>query len=176
MDESVTRKLTNYLQNPCPESFLDLRVLVAESPGYNPGNEDEMTLHELLEQKDYQGAAAFISSIMPRWCLSPRMYLHSAFVSNKLGDSNSAQIYYFLAQRFLDSILQTGDGSEDRPYLVMQVADEYVVLARLGKESSVQRLVSRGEGRSLDALECHDGSVVWFDVSLLMGHYLPHVT
>lgn len=167
VQKSITSRMTDYLSDASLENFLCLRSAFAESPDYNPGNDDELILQDLLENRNYEKAMTFIQLVLPKWLCSPRMYMYSAFVYEKLGKSEDAQDHYLLGSSLLDSILATGDGSESKPYLVLYVADEYEVLTKLGKTMKRQRLVRRDGGKAFDVLACDDGSEIWFDITLL---------
>jgi hypothetical protein len=51
-----------------------------------------------------------------------------AFAYGKQGGKDAARIEYQLANLCLEGILSTGTGTEDKPYLVLHVEDEYDVL------------------------------------------------
>ena len=65
-----------------------------------------------------------------------------------------------LAERYF----QSGGGTQARPYLVTHIADEYDLLAVLGKEAASQRQVN-SEGGAFDVITCSDASELWFDVT-----------
>ena len=64
----------------------------------------------------------------------------------------------------LNDILNTGDGSENTPFIVTDIAQERLVLNHLGKIMNMQRLVTV-KFKPHDCIECSDGTSVWFDVS-----------
>ena len=64
----------------------------------------------------------------------------------------------------LRSIRSTGDGSEQHPWSVLRINDEYDLLRALDKVRDRQDLVETG-GRRLDRLTCTDGTVAYFDVT-----------
>lgn len=108
---------------------------------------------------------------LPQWLkLSPRVHEVSALAAEQAGDANDAEIERFLFTVCVQGILASGDGSVDHPYLAVQLEDESVVLALLGRDPFSQALVSVGN-RLLDVILCRDGREVCFDVT----HALPAV-
>lgn len=68
----------------------------------------------------------------------------------------------------LRSIRSTGDGSEQHPWSVLRINDEYDMLRALDKVRDRQGLVET-DGRRLDRLTCTDGTVAYSDVSSCAG-------
>jgi hypothetical protein len=74
-----------------------------------------------------------------------------------------------IATALMKGILASGDGSEERPWLVLYIDDEYDILEHFKKEPVSQALVPR-EKTWCDRMECRDGSIIWFDVSAPYEH------
>lgn len=107
-------------------------------------------------------------AVLPQWLkLSPRVHELAALAAERAGDARDAEIEQFLFRVCTQGILASGDGSLDRPYLAVQLEDEAVLLAILGREAFSQALVAVGS-RMLDAVLCRDGSEVFFDVTHLV--------
>jgi hypothetical protein len=122
----------------------------------------------LLDDEAWIEALCAIEAFMPNWFLDPRVHLLASTIHSQLGDQEESEMEEALASVLLRAILETGDGSEEHPYLVMRACDEYdVVEEYFGKQVELQKLDRRGEG-FFDILICEDGTVYCFDVSLIM--------
>ena len=70
------------------------------------------------------------------------------------------------ADRCVDGILATGDGSESRPFLVARMSDEADLLdAKFKTQIDSQGLIFRDDKR-YDKILGKDGNTYWFDVSM----------
>ena len=65
------------------------------------------------------------------------------------------------ARLALDTLTCSGDGTQDAPYQVLRVSDEYDVLRYVQRTSVAQRVVVV-DGQGYDVHQCSDGSEVWF--------------
>jgi len=165
MQQSIQDQLKRYIQERSPESYLKLREAIKASPEYVPysGSYAEIA-RPMLEQGKYREVISYLQSMMPNWMLNPGIHKLLSFAYSKLGKNDAARSEYALASRLLEGILSTGDGSEERPYLVLHTTDEYDVLEHLGKESAGQSLVEKGDKR-YDRQTCQDGFEIWFDIT-----------
>lgn len=68
----------------------------------------------------------------------------------------------------INSILATGDGSRERPYVVSSVKEEYLILRHFEKKLTLQALANV-DGRRMDIMSCEDGTVYHFDISTFFG-------
>ncbi len=68
----------------------------------------------------------------------------------------------------ISSILATGDGSRERPYVVSSTTEEYLVLEHFNKTLTMQALVDSDEKR-MDMMVCEDGTAYYFDISTFFG-------
>ncbi|HEY1133608.1 MAG TPA: DUF4919 domain-containing protein, partial [Nocardioides sp.] len=96
---------------------------------------------------------------------SPAAHRLLAQAHAALGDTTRSLREARTARLALDSVLGTGDGTVDRPWTVLHLADEYDVLRDLGRRSTGQRLVRR-EDRWFDVHDTATGEA-WFDVTAL---------
>jgi hypothetical protein len=170
MSERVSEYLESFLQDPTFETFMPLRDAVIGSPEYDPYDHYQSEAHELLGKGEFEKVAEYLLSKMPGWVLNPGIHKLLSFALHKLGDAERARLEFLLAKAFLNGILLTGDGSEEYPYLVTCVTDEYDVLEHLGKSLKQQSLVEKEDGR-YDCLDCEDGSQIWFDVSVPLARF-----
>jgi hypothetical protein len=160
--------LIAFIQTPGQETFHALRSAVAASDDYQPYDSYREQLYALLEHDRYAEARELLRAKMVGWLLNPGIHLHMMYVCHKLDDEDSADAERYIGSAILRGILDSGDGSRERPYLVMRTADEYDLLEYLGKTPQGQELVQEPE-RVLDHLLCADGAGLWFDISLPFG-------
>ncbi|MBK8208310.1 MAG: DUF4919 domain-containing protein [Planctomycetes bacterium] len=157
-----------FLREPNRESFLAARRAVLEDPSYQPYSTELEELDALIEQEDYQGVLDRMPELVPNLVLSPRLHLMLAYTQRRLGNTDSADMEGAIARTCADGILMTGDGTAEKPWLVLRTSDEYDVLMFIDKKMETQALIRR-DGKALDRLACEDGSEVWFDVSDAMN-------
>ncbi len=155
-----------YADEPTPEKFLALRAVVAQSPDYKPGDDNRIEAEELLDRNELDAALRLLMNDMPNAFLTPRFHFLAAMASDNLGDAQKAHLESLVGSVLLRGILDSGDGSPERPYLVSRVTDEYDVLGQLGKNLKTQSLIQKEHG-VFDLMECDDGTELWFDVSMI---------
>lgn len=153
-----------FLQQPSPESFGKVRRLILESPHYAPYSKQLDEIDALIQEGSFERAREAVQAAMPNFLLSPRAHIYAAFLARQRGDKEAERIEGYLATLCAQAILTTGDGSEERPYLVMRVSDEYDVLRFLEKDLASPSLVTKGE-KHLDRVTLTGGEVLWFDIS-----------
>lgn len=142
--------------------------MLLNSPGYMPYTApDRATVYTLLNEEKFQEAFDHLMSKMPNGLLSPGVHSLAGLALQKLGKDEQAGFEFVLSTLLTKSILSTGDGSKEHPFLVLHTTDEYDILLRLGKKSIRQSLHENG-GKWLDWQNCEDGDQIWFDVSDLI--------
>ncbi|WP_028474364.1 hypothetical protein [Nocardioides alkalitolerans] len=162
-----------YVTEPGPATLQRLRAVVRRQPGFRTATDavwDDVA--ELRSRDDHAAVVGRIESAMPALFFSPRAHRLLADAHEALGDTARATRERRTARLAVTSVLRSGDGTAERPWSVLRVADEYDALDARGRRSVGQRLV-RGEGESdgapaaYDVHTCDDGSEAWFDVSAL---------
>src|SRR5262245_31281261 len=112
-----------FLESPTRETYLAVHEAVSTSEQYSPYSNEMDSIDDLLEQERYADIRAQISESMPNLLLSPRAHLLLGLVSDRTGDEKGAQMERFIATACAEGILSTGDGSRERPYLVLRTSD-----------------------------------------------------
>ena len=132
------------------------------SPPLGPA---EISLLEMISQTgDHTAFTETLKNLSPLVALSPAVHVLALDSARRAADEEDAELEAFLLDVCLSGILATGDGSAESPYLVVCAADERHVCRALGLEPGPQALVNHS-GRSLDVVQCLDGTDVWFNVS-----------
>jgi hypothetical protein len=167
-DKPLNTLLPPLVKEATQENYLRVFKWVTSHASYSPYSNDLRDVAELVDANKYAAAQKKLAKGMPNLLLSPRAHLYAARAAEGLGDRKRVKAERLLARRCIEGILSTGDGSPNRPYLVTRVSDEYDVLDHLGKEKSQQGL-RREDGKSYDMIQCTDGSLLCFDITVVFG-------
>lgn len=154
-----------FIECPDRDSYLAVCQSVVSSTQYNPYSDEIRDVHALVEEQRYEDARSRLSEAMPNLLLSPRAHLLLAMIADKTGDKQGAQAEGLIASLCAKGILATGNGSKEKPYVVVRTSDEHDVVQFLGKRFSGQALVEEGP-RCFDVIQCDDGSELWFDITV----------
>lgn len=156
--------LSDFLDNPAGDTFLPLREAVIAAPEYDMFSDGLNRLGDLVESSDAAGALAMAPELMPNWLLSPQVhYLLSKAAEMQL-DTDRTNSEMVMFQACMHGLTSSGDGTEDQPFAVLHVSDEYAILDALDKEPSGQRREMR-DGQAFDVVTCSDESELWFDIT-----------
>jgi hypothetical protein len=161
----VQEHLARYLIKPTPETYERLREVVAESPEYDPYSDEFGAAERLLEQGDYKQAVEILRRGIDSHLLTPRAHELTACAYGKLGDIQNEKAEATIAATLLEALLNSGDGSFERPFRVTRVADEYDVLRHFGKTLKSQKVSNDGDIH-FDIVTCTDGTEYWFDITM----------
>src|SRR5258708_38364042 len=121
-----------FLEKPTGDTFSQLRSAVVEAPEYDFYSNDLEEMEQLAAAKNFPAAADRWSVAMPSWLLSPRMHQLIGDAARQTGNKDLAAREDYLVKACLRGLTASGDGSEQRPYLVTHASDEYDVLGALG--------------------------------------------
>ena len=161
----MQEKLVAFLNSPGLETYLAIREEVIGSSQYAPYSEELDSADQLLDAGEYMEARQRITESMPNLLLSPRAHYLLCRIARALNDHNTAESELKMFVVCLAGILQTGDGSHERPYVVVRVDDEYDLIHwELRKERVGQSLIQKEE-KCYDVLRLEDGSELWFDIT-----------
>lgn len=152
-----------YIQQPTPENFLAVRSAVLARPDYAPYGDGLRHLRDAYEAGEFAHMKDLFGQHLSSLLLSGEAHFIVALAHEKLGDADAGQMEKYLAFVCVKGILGTGDGSQERPYLVTSTADEYDVLNALSKRPTMQSLHHEPD-RVLDR-QTVDGGEIWFDVT-----------
>ena len=154
--------------------FMALRLAYAASPNYAPYGSDadshRDSLNAALSRQDYQRVILEADSALAIDYLDVRTHVLRAYASEQLGDTATAAWNRVVAARLVQSIMQSGSGTIDSPYVVISVREEYAVLAMNNYQRGMQALSECGT-RPCDILETthretQEKRTFHFDISL----------
>ncbi len=157
-----------FIEKPGKETYLAVFKAVTEAESYNGYSMELEDVAGLVKGKKFKEAQGRLEKAMPNLLLSPRAHLWAALAAEGLREEEKAKAEREAAQKCIQGMLATGDGSPEKPYLVTRVSDEYDLLRHLNKERNVQKLRHK-DGKAFDVMQCADGSEVWFDITVVFG-------
>lgn len=157
-----------FLQNPTLESFRAIRDMVVNHPNYDGYSQDLHDMENALEQKRFADVKNAFAQAQPNLLLSPGAHLLLSLALREEGNTQNSELERFICFRCIEGIQSTGDGTQERPYLVLRTSDEYDVLSVLGKQFVSQALVNGENGKSFDKMTCADGSELWYEITEMM--------
>ncbi|MDO5737094.1 MAG: DUF4919 domain-containing protein [Propionibacteriaceae bacterium] len=155
--------LNEWIDDPSAVRTDDLRDAIQCSANYSSGRELTSVVVPLLESGAFQEARNAVLSVMPGSFLSPAAHTALSRAYLGLGDDEAADRERSFARASLVSILNSGDGTRDSPWVVLRITDEYDVVAAMGTRVSTQSVEQRGS-RVLDELTTEDGQALWFEL------------
>lgn len=155
--------ILSYLNDPSPAQLDELRRQIRSANNFDHTLSKRSEATALLDQGQPDEALTLLMSLMPGAVLSPSTHAMLAVAHTVLADEDKAKREQFMAQLAIQSILSTGQGTEEEPWSVLRVADEYDVLSVLGREP-VNQFCHRVDGKLVDRIEHPDGSATWFVV------------
>jgi len=157
-----------FLQNPTLESFQAIRNLVVNQPNYDGYSQDLRDMEDAFQQKRFADVKNVFAQAQPNLLLSPGAHLLLSLAMREEGNTQASELERFICFRCIEGIQSTGDGTQERPYLVLRTSDEYDILSVLGKQFARQALVNGESGKSFDQMTCADGSELWFEITEMM--------
>ncbi len=164
LEPRVQARLNAFLRERTLPRYLAARAAMIESRRFDPRSTVLPDVFRLLAKGHHQQVLAVTRAAIGNWVLNPGIHFVMSQALRDLGHTARAEKEYEFGRALLEGLLLTGDGSAERPYLVLRVADEYDVLASLSLRCRAHQVAFRG-GRAYDALACEDGRDVWFDVT-----------
>lgn len=154
----------DFLQKPDARHYLTVMALYTASGAYNPGSNELADVLELVEAQAWDAARKRALEISSAYLLSPGYHMTLSYICSQLEDELGANVEQHIQMACISGMLACGDGSEERPWPVTRISDEYDILRALGKESVAAEQFEAGE-RVLDCHTLGEGEEVWFDVT-----------
>lgn len=156
--------MTDFLREPTQDHFRAIRSAVIAHPAWHPYAGDIEALQALVKDSRWTDVALRFQHAMPSLMLSPEAHFIAAEAARRNGDENGSELLAFIANALLGAISASGEGTRERPYLVTNVSDEYMILLLQSKQVAAQTLDRAGD-RRVDCFRCHDGGEVCFDIT-----------
>lgn len=158
--ETVGDLARAFVSEPGPQSLMRLQAAVLRAPGYDP----LVSVSALLDGADTPHAVLeALGPRMPGLLLSPSAHAARAQALDELGEEGPAKVEHRFARLALASLRSSGEGTEDSPYRVLRVEDEYDLLGSAGLRSTAQSARTDGRG-SFDVHTLVDGGSLWCEL------------
>jgi len=154
-----------FVKNPTPDTFHAVRNAVLQDEKYDGYSNDLDQMRAAFGEKRYADVRAAFGESQPNLLLSPEAHFLLSLAARELGDTEGSEFEKYVSFRCIDGILATGNGTQEKPYLVLRTSDEYDVLGVMGKQFQGQALVHNDDGKSFDKMSLADGTEVWFNIT-----------
>lgn len=180
------------LERGDPEACRKLIEQTLEDPCYAPLETLER-VERALASDDLRRAAGELQRLAATWLASPRYHALRGEVARRRGREGEAEQERRFEAQCAAALAGTGDGSRERPFLVLHASDEHDVIERArprgsprGPEpageplvASGKLLVERRQGRVLDVVTVAAERTLAFDVTgphaVLVRHGEPEL-
>jgi uncharacterized protein DUF4919 len=159
--------------------FLSLRLAYAETPHYAPydfDTESRRAMFAAATAGNHQKALALADSILATNYVDIEAHLVSAESRQHLGDSAKAAYHGAIVRGLIESMSDYASGqSPDSAIVVINIREEYALLAALGLERETQALTTCG-GHPCDMLTAVDRRsgktrTLYFNVGIAYGSF-----
>lgn len=157
----VVDLITIYLDNPTRENLNQIRSRIREFDNFNESLDERKSAVDLINKGQPAAALDLLTSLMPGALLSPSTHRLMAQAHQMLKREQAAERENALAQISLASIFSTGSGTQEDPWSVLRVADEYDVLDYLDRMVTRQSVL-KVDGKMVDRFDHPDGAATWF--------------
>lgn len=127
----MRQEVGDFLSGPSPETYQVLRELVLASPHYRPHSDTVDRLWQALDAGNLEVAEQLSPQLIPTFLLNPRAHLGLAYLHGKRGDERGEQFEFYFSQQVRRFLMESGDGSRERPYQVTSVDEAHYVAGAL---------------------------------------------
>lgn len=158
--------VAGYEADPSPATLRELRAQILAAPNYDPNLNPDRSTRVARAADDPRAVVDILEDSMPGAFGSPKTHGLLTEAYAQLGDLLASQRQNRLTKLAFRAILDTGDGSEEHPWTVIRIGDEYDVLQLMQRRSVTQDVEVRG-GRRYDVHHHPDGSTTWFDATAI---------
>lgn len=157
----MTEKFFDFILDTTLENFTYSQQIIFNHPDYHPYSEDLSILKGYLDKNQFSKAIAFDSI---NTLLSPRAHLFKHYALEKMNIPKDAEAELIFAQKIMEGISLTGDGTMEKPYRVTSVSDERDMLNYFEEVFAGQSLLS-DHGRFIDLIQCRSERDLYFDIT-----------
>jgi len=161
---TIDERFEELLECPTADRCTAVRDLIVQRSDYDPYSEVWQQVVAAFEARDYHRTLSLIDDLGVAGRLSPRLHFFAGVAAGSLGDQVRAGREKRAVQACLESLLATGEGTAERPFVVTYLWDAYDLLQLLQVVPCGQTLVDLGDARC-DVIAADDGEEYWFDVT-----------
>lgn len=157
----MTDTFFDFIINTTNVNFTSSQKEVFKHSNYNPYSDDLDIIEEFLDKNELAKAAEYNNINL---ILSPRAHLYKNYAFYKMDKEKEAQSELILAQKIMEGISLTGNGTKEMPYIVTRVSDEKDMLRYFQEEFKSQSLI-KNENKIFDLIQCQSGREIYFDIT-----------
>lgn len=146
------------------ESFQELREIIVSSHLYQPKDNLPQIMKFHFLNGNINEAINIYKSNYINLILSPSVHFCLSEIYELKDNEQMKNAEEYAGNILIQNLLNSAEGTKERPYRVLHVSDEYDILEHLNKEIASQDLIFEN-GRYYDCLKTKDNEIFWFDVS-----------
>ena len=157
----MEQDLFRFVTDTTKENYLESREVVVRERSYDPYSDDLNILEQMLGDGMFEDVIAFNTL---NTALSPRAHLMKRIALIEMEQADDADLQLLIAQKILECIDMTGDGSMEKPFIVTRISDEQDYLSYTGDEFEKQALLQPA-GKFVDVITTTTGKELHFDIT-----------
>jgi Domain of unknown function (DUF4919) len=159
--------------------YARLRLSYMDSPEYKTAkdtSDSETAMVDALNKRDYPAALKNAEIVLDSSYVNMDAHFVAMVANREMGAKDKSEFHSAVFHGLIKSILDSGDGkSTEKAWVVINVAEEYVILRVLGFKPSGQSLVNK-DGHSYDVMKVKDAQdgtehTFYFNVDIPFKHY-----
>lgn len=139
--------------------FSALRNAFVQTDQYDPYQDDfsdeTNSMLKALDEKQFEEAIRIAGQLLDTNYTAMLPHIISAIAWNELGNSEKERFHGEIVKGLVRSLMESGDGSIEKPYRVIRVQEEYDLINVMGLEFKSQSLLS-SEDMMIDKLTAVD--------------------
>lgn len=159
-------------KNPSEINYFELRMAYTKTDYYNPyGGENVINeLSNLFDEGKFKEIIQKVPELFVPHFVNIDFHMIVFSAAKQLNDNNLLSFHGFVANKLIDSILDSGDGkTPESAYVVINTNEEYALIGVLGLKMKAQSLLKIKE-KNYDLLEVVDGegndTKIYFNIDL----------
>jgi hypothetical protein len=158
------KRFFDFVENPTGDAYRALLDKLAAGPDYRPYAGYLQQIQGLLDSKEFEKAYEACKRSSGTLLLSPELHMLAGYAAREIGDDDLFNIERAITSACIRGILDTGDGTWEKPYVVSVTGDEHFMLEVLKRKYESQEMVRDGE-RYMDLIRTTEGDEIYFDVT-----------
>lgn len=143
--------------------------MVLSSSQYRPASDVVDRLWKALDAGELESAEQLSPQLIPTFLLNPRAHLALAYLHGQRGDQRGEHFEYYFSQQVRRFLLESGDGSPQRPFQVTSVDEVHYVAGAL--EAKVKQVSCEWCNGQLHDVLLTDQGELYFATGSVMAAY-----
>ncbi len=152
--KTCSEMLKNLGQDSVKFNYTEFRISCARSENFNPNYSNGTTRSEietLIEKKEYEKAFIGIRKFLIHDPADIMAYIYMEEIYFKIGKPDMADFFHFIAVNLIDSIIQSGDGTnQNKAFYMISVKEEYSFINLMGFKNLERYTTTDSNGQSYD--------------------------